>query len=63
MPIVAGKVVYSRTIQVAQFEPRKAEIEIAFQVNDNEELDDLLHEAMDIARAEANKLVKLRDER
>lgn len=63
MPITAGKVTYSRTIQVAQFEPRKAEVEISFEVGDKEIFDELMDEAMIIARSEAMKLVKIRDER
>lgn len=63
MPITAGKVTYSRTIQVAQFEPRKAEVELSFEAIDDEIFDDVMHEAMEIARHEANKLVKIRDER
>lgn len=63
MPITGGKVTYSRTIQVAQFEPRKAEVEISFEVSSKEIFDELLDEAMTIAREESNKLVKIRDER
>ena len=63
MPITAGKVVYSRTIQVSQFEPRRAEVEISFEVGNKESLADLLEEAMEIARQEANDLVMKRDGR
>jgi hypothetical protein len=61
MPITSGKVVYSRTVQVAQFEPRKCEVEIAFEVHDGEVLADLLDEAKEIARQEALDLVKIKD--
>lgn len=63
MPITGGKVVYSRTIQVAQFEPKRAEVEISFEVTDKENLQDLIEEAKAIAREEAIALVKLRDQR
>lgn len=63
MPLVGGKITYSRTIQVAQFEPRKAEVEISFEVGEGELLDDLIQEARAIAREEANALVKIRDAR
>jgi hypothetical protein len=61
MPIVAGKVIYSRTIQVAQFEPRRVEVEISFEVHDGEILADLLDDAKNIAREEALDLVSIRD--
>ena len=61
MPIVAGKVIYSRTIQVAQFEPRRVEVEISFEVKDDESLADLLDDAKNIAREEAMDLVSIRD--
>lgn len=63
MPITAGKVTYSRTIQVAQFEPKRAEVEISFEVADKEIFGELLDKAMDIARQEATALVKMRDQR
>lgn len=63
MPITAGKVTYSRTIQVAQFEPKRAEVEISFEVEAGEVFDELLREAMEIAREEATALIKLRDAR
>ena len=61
MPLNAGKVTYSRTVQVAQFEPRQVEVEISFVVNDNEVLDELIQEAKVIARQEVLDLVKQRD--
>ena len=47
MPINAGRVVYSRTIQVAQFEPKKVDVEVSFVVGDKETFNELLDEAMD----------------
>lgn len=61
MPIELTKVTYSRTIQVAQFEPRKVEIEISFSVNENEDYDTLLQETTTIARDECLALIKKRD--
>ena len=63
MPITGGKVIYSRTIQVAQFEPKRAEVEISFEVGDKEVFGELIDEAMDIARDRATALVKQRDGR
>jgi hypothetical protein len=61
MPITSGRVVYSRTVQVAQFEPRKVEVEIAFTVGPEEDLDELLDDAKGIAREEAMSLVTMKD--
>lgn len=63
MPINAGKVIYSRTIQVRQFEPRHVEVEIAFEVGDKETLQDLIDEASDIAKAAALDLVNQSERR
>ena len=60
MPINAGRVVCSRTIQVAQFEPKKVDVEVSFVVGDKETFNELLDEAMDIAREAAVGLVKQR---
>ncbi len=61
MPIVAGKVPYSRTIQVRQFEPRHVEVEIAFEVGEKEKLQDLIDDASDIAKLAALDLVNQRE--
>jgi hypothetical protein len=63
MPITSGRVLFSRTIQVAQFEPKRAEVEISFEVKDGEVFDELLQEAKHIARVESIALVKMRDQR
>lgn len=57
MPLIAGKVMYSRTIQVRQFEPRHVEVEIAFEIGEKEKLQDLIGEASDIAKQAALDLV------
>ena len=61
MPLDAVKVTYSRTVQVAQFEPRKVEIEISFTVGKGQVFDDLMQEAKDVARQECLDLIKKRD--
>ena len=52
MPIIAGKVLYSKTIQERQFEPLHASVELTVEVADGEVLGDLLQEAFDVARQE-----------
>jgi len=61
MPLIAGKVSYSRTIQVRQFEPRKVDVEIMFEVGDKEKLQDLIDDASDICKAAALDLVNQRE--
>lgn len=61
MPLNAGKVSYSRTIQVRQFEPRKVDVEISFVVVDKEKLQDLIDDASDICKAAALDLVNQRE--
>lgn len=61
MPLIAGKVSYSRTIQVRQFEPRHVDIEIAFEVGEKEKLQDLIDEASEICKAAALDLVNQRE--
>ena len=61
MPLIAGKVMYSRTVQVRQFEPRHVEVEIAFEVGAKEKLQDLIDEASDICKDAALDLVNQRE--
>jgi hypothetical protein len=61
MPLLAGKVTYSRTIQVRQFEPRHVSVEIEFQVGPKESFDDLMNEAKDIAKQDCLDLVNQRE--
>ena len=63
MPLIAGKVSYSRTIQVRQFEPRKVDVEIAFEVGDKEKLQDLIDDASDICKMAALDLVNQSERR
>lgn len=61
MPLIAGKVSYSRTIQVRQFEPRHVDVELSFEIGDGEKLQDLLDDASDICKAAALDLVNQRE--
>ena len=61
MPLIAGKVSYSRTVQVRQFEPKHVDIEIAFEIGDKENLQDLLDDASDICKAACLDLVNQRE--
>lgn len=61
MPITAGKVSYSRTIQVRQFEPRNVNVEVAFEVGPKEKLQDLIDEAGEFAKAAVLDLVNQRE--
>lgn len=60
MPIVAGKVTFSKTIQAQQFEPKKAEVEVSFTCAEGENFQELLDEASLIARDHAFDLVGTR---
>jgi hypothetical protein len=60
MPLTAGKVTYSKTIQERQFEPKHAAVEISFEVGDKEELAALLDEAKEIAKQECWDLIGTR---
>jgi hypothetical protein len=42
MQITGGRVVYSRTVQPAQYESKKAEVELSFVLAEKEELGDAL---------------------
>jgi hypothetical protein len=63
MPLTAGKVVYSRTIQVRQFEPRHVAVEIAFEVGEKEKLQDLIDDASDICKLAVLDLVNQSERR
>ena len=61
MPLIGGRVSYSRTIQVRQFEPRKVDVEIAFEVSEKEKLQDLIDEASEICKDAVLDLVNQRE--
>lgn len=63
MPITSGRVMFSKTIQERQFEPKHAEVEISFTVGEGELLGELLDEAKDIVKQEALGLVGTRSGR
>ena len=58
MPIVSGKVSYSKTIQVRQYEPRNVTVEIAFEVGNQENIEDLIEDASDICKVNCLHLLK-----
>ena len=61
MPQVqSGTVSYSRTVQVAQFEPSKAEISLNFQVMDGETNEEALDEVGAIAKLKVLQLLGLK---
>lgn len=61
MPITSGRVMFSKTIQERQFEPKHAEVEIVFTVGEGETLDQLLDDAKVIVKQEALDLVGTRN--
>lgn len=63
MPLIAGKIIYSRTIQVRQFEPRHVSVEIAFEVGEKEKLQDLIEGASEVAKEAALDLVNQSERR
>ena len=44
MQITSGRVVFSRTVQPAQYESKKAEVELSFVLAEGEELKDTIEE-------------------
>ena len=55
--ITSGRVVYSRTVQPAEYESRRVEVELAFVIEDNEDPDQAIREVAAIVRREALALV------
>ncbi len=55
--ITSGRVVFSKTIQDAQFEPRRAEVELTFMVGEGEDVGEAVRAAGEEARAQAMALV------
>ena len=64
--ITSGRVVYSRTVQPAQYESKRAEVELAFVVEDGESAEDAV-DAVDavakIVKRKALEIVGLRQRR
>lgn len=60
MQITGGKVTFTRGIQPAQFETKKAEVEISFTLAEGEELGAGLDRAAELAQGKALELVGLK---
>jgi hypothetical protein len=59
MQITSGRVVYSRTVQPAQFESKRAEVELSFVLSEKEELGDALISVGKLAQRQALEMVGL----
>lgn len=57
MQIMGGKVTYARTVQPAQYESKKAEVEISFTLSDGEEMGDSLDRAGNWAMQKCHEMV------
>lgn len=60
MQITGGRVAFSRTVQPQPYESRKADIELAFLLDDKENIDDALNEVKDICREHVLEMVGAR---
>jgi 2-keto-4-pentenoate hydratase len=58
--ISGGRVVYSRTTQPAQYESKRAEVELAFVLADNEDIGDTIADLLDQVRKEVHTAVGIR---
>ena len=56
--ITSGRVVFSKTIQDHQFEPKRAEIELSFTIEEGEDIGDAIRSAGKQARDGALTLVR-----
>ena len=55
--ITQGRVVYSRTIQPAQYESKKGECELTFVLAEGEDLGNALDECAELVKAKALEMV------
>ena len=60
MKITSGRVMYSRTVQVKQFEPKQIQAELVFTLEDNEKIDAAFEDAVAIAEEQVLAALKLR---
>lgn len=58
--ITGGKISYGRTVQPAQYESKKAEIELTFVLAEGEKLGSTLDHAAEIAKNKVLELVGLK---
>lgn len=59
--VMGGKVSFSRTVQPADYESKRAECELAFELGDGEAPEDALAEVGALVRGECLRLVGLKD--
>lgn len=59
MQITGGRVIFARSVQPAQYETKKAEVEITFTLAEGEELGTTLDRAAEVAQAKALEMVGL----
>jgi hypothetical protein len=59
--VAGGKVTFARTVQPADYESKRAECELVFEVEDGESPEDALREVGALVRRECLSLVGLRD--
>ena len=59
MQITGGRVVYSRTVQPAQYESKKAEVELNFVLAEKEELGDALERVGMLVHMQVMEMVGL----
>lgn len=55
--VTSGRVVYSRTVQPAQYESKRAEVEFAFVVEDGEDPGQAARDAGELARREVLAMI------
>ncbi len=58
--ITGGRVLYSRTVQPAQYETKRAEVEVAFVLAEGEDLGENLDEAASIVKKKALQMVGIK---
>jgi hypothetical protein len=63
MQITGGRVVYSRTVQPAQYESKRGEVELTFVLAEGEDLGAALDEVADLVKAKALDMVGLKSPR
>ncbi|MFW1786592.1 hypothetical protein ACG9XL_19735, partial [Acinetobacter nosocomialis] len=55
--ITGGRIFYSQTRQAAQFEPKKAEVELSFVVGEGESYEQIAKVAEDFAIAKVQEMI------
>lgn len=57
MQITGGKASYGRTVQVAQYESKRSDVELTFSLSEGEELGGTLAEVLDMVRDECHRVL------